>query len=301
MICSVLMSCYNGEKYIAEQIDSILNQESIEIKLIIRDDGSSDSTIGILREYEDKNPETIKIILGENVGIHKSFYELLKKCPDTDFVAFADQDDYWDSDKLICAISQLQDSNSDFYSCAARLCDERLNELNRTTSDEKMNIHYQKKDNCVLTPGTQGCTIVVSNRLKKFLMNNSFPDYYGHDTWITVVSYYFFSCIYDKNTHMLYRQHNQSWTGNRKNRFMQFKREVVLFFSGLERYSCLANDLVARFGPNLDSSSYEVLLLLSKKKKNIKEKMNLILNHNFRKYGFIRNFVFKFGVLIGKV
>lgn len=90
----VLMSTYNGEKYLKEQIDSILNQVKVEVFLMIRDDGSSDNTIAILKEYERQN-RNIKIIKGKNIGVGNSFMQLLYNSAEAEYYAFADQDDVW--------------------------------------------------------------------------------------------------------------------------------------------------------------------------------------------------------------
>ena len=68
--CLVLLSSYNGEKYIAEQISSILSQEKVEVRIIIRDDGSKDKTLEILNRIED---ERIEVIAGDNLGCIQSF------------------------------------------------------------------------------------------------------------------------------------------------------------------------------------------------------------------------------------
>lgn len=301
MKCCVLLSSYNGEKYISEQIESILNQSVVDVFLVVRDDGSTDNTIEIINSYVEKNQNKIKLVSGSNVGIHKSFYKLIMECPESDYYAFSDQDDYWDKDKLLCAITALSNEGADFYSCASRLCDERLNPIDRNTSNAKQYAHYRKKDNCILTPGSQGCTIVITKALLQFLTDHNIPSYYGHDTWITIVAYYFFNSVYDDKPHMLYRQHNNSWTGNRTNRLKQLRREIGFFCSGLNRYSQLAGDILTRFEKDLAPESQKLLLVLSKKTKTFGEKAFLISNSHFRKYGFLRNIVFRVFIFLGKV
>ena len=74
---AVIMSTYNGEKFIREQLDSILNQSYKNIELIVRDDGSKDKTVEIVKEYQEKH-KNIKLFEGQNLGFVKSFFELLK-------------------------------------------------------------------------------------------------------------------------------------------------------------------------------------------------------------------------------
>ena len=95
------MSTYNGEKYLSQQIDSILNQKEIDVHLFIRDDGSYDNTWKLLEEYKQKY-EKINIISAKNVGVGNSFMNLLYSVPNIyDYYAFSDQDDIWEPNKII--------------------------------------------------------------------------------------------------------------------------------------------------------------------------------------------------------
>ena len=90
----VLLSTYNGEKYLKEQLDSIIAQKGVDVHILARDDGSKDDTIKILEGYEN-----IDIIKGSNIGVCKSFFELINKSGEYDYYSFADQDDVWDCDR----------------------------------------------------------------------------------------------------------------------------------------------------------------------------------------------------------
>lgn len=85
----VLMSTYNGERHLVEQIESILNQEGVDVRLMIRDDGSNDKTVEIARKYTDD------VVVGDNIGFRYSFLELIKNAPEAEYYALADQDDIW--------------------------------------------------------------------------------------------------------------------------------------------------------------------------------------------------------------
>ena len=89
----VLMSTYNGAIFLKEQLDSILNQEDVNVELLIRDDGSTDSTKFILKEYE--NYPNCTIVYGNNIGASNSFLWLLENCGKSDYYSFSDQDDIW--------------------------------------------------------------------------------------------------------------------------------------------------------------------------------------------------------------
>ena len=98
---NILLSTYNGEKYLAEQIDSIVNQTYTDWNLLIRDDGSTDNTVSIIKNYEEKDAR-IKFINSfqiENVGVHLSFKNLAK-FSDADWYFLCDQDDVWKPNKV---------------------------------------------------------------------------------------------------------------------------------------------------------------------------------------------------------
>ena len=106
----ILLSTYNGEKYLEELIISLLDQEYSNLSILIRDDGSVDRTVEILKKYENNN--NISIIFGENLGVVDSFFELIKNADaEAEFVAFCDQDDLWEQSKIFRAVNILHFAN----------------------------------------------------------------------------------------------------------------------------------------------------------------------------------------------
>ena len=105
---TVLMSTYNGEKYLQEQLDSIFAQRDVTLHLIVRDDCSTDSTVELLRENQKKHPEMQVFIGSRNLKPCRSFFKLISENTSDDYYALSDQDDIWDEDKLIIAIKKLQ-------------------------------------------------------------------------------------------------------------------------------------------------------------------------------------------------
>ena len=96
----VLLSLYNGEKYVKEQLDSLMNQ-TISVDVLARDDGSSDRTVEIVDKYT-KEHNNIRLIKGENIGFVNSFNLLMMNeiVDDYQWIAFCDQDDVWLPDKI---------------------------------------------------------------------------------------------------------------------------------------------------------------------------------------------------------
>ena len=109
---AVLLSSYNGETFIRDQIESILHQVGdFSLHLIIRDDGSIDCTKNIIETIAKEN-SNISIYEGKNIGVNASFYELIKIAPKVDYYAISDQDDIWLPEKLQIAISALEENPS---------------------------------------------------------------------------------------------------------------------------------------------------------------------------------------------
>ena len=105
----VLMSTYNGERFLEKQLLSILQQQSCNVQLVIRDDGSSDNTVSIIKHYATMYTN-IHLIVGQNVGFKNSFNELIQfasRC-NSKYYAFVDQDDVWLKKKLQTAIDYLR-------------------------------------------------------------------------------------------------------------------------------------------------------------------------------------------------
>ena len=93
MKITILLSSYNGEKYIEEQLNSIFNQTYDNISILVRDDNSKDGTVKILEKYAAQGK--LKWYSGENLGCAKSFWDLLCNFGESDYYAFCDQYDVW--------------------------------------------------------------------------------------------------------------------------------------------------------------------------------------------------------------
>ena len=102
----VLISTYNGERFLEEQIASIIAQKGVEVDILVRDDGSSDMTCSLLERWQKEGK--LKWYKGENLGFARSFMNLLKTASGYDYYAFCDQDDIWLEDKLQRAVTALE-------------------------------------------------------------------------------------------------------------------------------------------------------------------------------------------------
>ena len=206
----VLMSTYNGEKYIKEQIDSILNQSGADVQLNIRDDGSTDNTVKIIEDYQ-KTHDNIILERAQNVGVNESFKALIYGIDiqtDFDYVAFSDQDDIWLEKKLEAAINKLEqyDIPSLYYSAL-----NTFDEVNGTTNKIVLSFQFTLTESLIRT-AFPGCTMVINRPGIEMLIGLGKPKITAmHDSFV----YQVFSAgklpiIYDTETYIEHRIHSNN-------------------------------------------------------------------------------------------
>lgn len=210
----VLLSAFNGERYIAEQIESIRLQTAGNVLLRIRDDGSTDSTPQLLSRLAREH-DWIEIERGENIGASRSFLKLLETVSrETTFAAFCDQDDWWHRDKLERAAGRLSDLPPDvpaLYFSAIRRVSQSGAPLQQISRDR----YRPGLANALVQNIAQGCTMVL-NRAAIDLLNSARPDmkYVAmHDWWAYLVVSACGQVIYDPVPSLDYRQHRDNLVG----------------------------------------------------------------------------------------
>ena len=217
MIC-VLLSTYNGEKFIKEQIDTILAQINVDLHLVIRDDSSSDSTCDIIEEYITKYPQKIDFIKGKNLGFALSFSELIKysyeKYPKCEYFAFADQDDVWLKNKLSIAINLLSREATDIpitYCSNKHLVDEKLNFIRYAWTQQEVKL---TKERCIIQSFATGCTMVFNKAAAKIYISHLPEQIKVHDYLMYQQCMFLGKVINDHNSYILYRQHSSNQIGS---------------------------------------------------------------------------------------
>jgi len=112
---AVLLATYNGRTWLADQVDSILNQTDVDVHIIALDDGSTDGTVEWLAERAEREPRlTVLPTESASGSSAANFFRLVERADvsNADYVAFADQDDLWRPRKLVSQVAQLQDRSA---------------------------------------------------------------------------------------------------------------------------------------------------------------------------------------------
>lgn len=233
----VLMSTYNGAKYLAEQIDSVLAQDicrSATLELLVRDDGSTDSTAEILSRYQAENKLTW--YTGPNLRPEKSFWHLLQNAPEADFYAFCDQDDYWHPGKLSRAVEKLTGLGDPalplLYCSAFTATDENRNPI----SVEKNPLNrYTDYAHALIYSTAPGCTFVFNHAARTSAMGYDMDknQVVIHD-WLIhkIVTILGGKMVYDPESHIDYRQHGNNAIGVHATGLGDFTARVKRFLSG---------------------------------------------------------------------
>jgi glycosyltransferase involved in cell wall biosynthesis len=206
----VLMSTFNGERFIDEQVRSILDQLPSGGLLMVRDDGSSDGTVSRIQAFNDSR---IQLLHGENIGFAHSFLTLLNSAPsETDMVMFSDQDDVWLAGKIQSAWQCL----STVEHQAALYCSRQL------ITDQKLNILEISEEirlppsfaNAIAENIVTGCTAAINREAIKLMQRAGVPQHVRfHDWWLYLVISAHGVVIFDENAHILYRQHENNYLG----------------------------------------------------------------------------------------
>ncbi len=227
---AVIMSTYNGKRFLAEQLESIEKQittihktdgdtEQLKVELYIRDDGSTDGTRQILLDYTESRENVIFINPddSDNIGVKDSFMSCLEyaylKNKNIDYFSFSDQDDVWEKDKLISAVEKMKNKSDEkgiLYYSNKTFVDENLDFIR----DENI-VYYGDLMEILWTSLSFGCTQVFSRKMCELVLNAK-PDVmdYFHDSWV----YHLAKCVgasivFDKDSHILYRQHGNNVCG----------------------------------------------------------------------------------------
>ena len=215
---NILMATYNGRRYVAQQIESILNQTYQDFRLIISDDSSTDSTLKILEEYEKKDQRIEIYCQGENLGIVANFEFLIGKVR-SEYFMFSDQDDIWEPDKIEKTLDKMEKENLDLVYTDLVVVDSRLKEIAPSYWKLKgLDYRIKKYNNfesLYLNNFVTGCTMLVKSKwINDFLPLPKKSKYILHDYWIALVISQSGRIGYIDEATVKYRQHTNNSIGS---------------------------------------------------------------------------------------
>jgi glycosyltransferase involved in cell wall biosynthesis len=221
----ILLAAYNGERYLREQLDSFLALDNYsEVKVLARDDGSTDGTLRILEEYGERFG--FEIIRGENIGFTASMFELFRRSdPNCAYFATSDQDDVWLPDKLSAGVRALEKLPEDMpllYGSATQPTTADLTPIGRPYAAPRGPSFY----NAMVQNVILGHTQILNRRLIDLLRQGTAENVNLIDWWVHIVAEGTGHVILDEQSHVLYRQHGGNAIGFKTTAWQYWKTRL---------------------------------------------------------------------------
>ena len=215
------MATYNGAAYLKEQIESILAQTYSNFVLFIRDDGSTDETVQILKEYRENYPERIELIESASNGKKGSKHNFaailsyVKAEYDFRYFMFSDQDDKWLSDKIEKSMKAMKNSENDADNKAG-IKDYNLNTLGESFIRYRaLNPETKDLSHLLVQNNATGCTMLWNKALNDLICMED-DRVAMHDWWFVLAACCFGEIIFVNEATVLYRQHGDNVVGATK-------------------------------------------------------------------------------------
>jgi len=299
-----MMSTYNGERFLRTQLDSILNQTGVDIHLLVRDDGSTDGSLEILREYSREDGR-ITVLEEENCGAIRSFYRLMdyaaRQYSDFSYFAFSDQDDYWYPDKLSRAISMNSNHAVNyFYHSCYEVVDAKLDEqFKSTVANTKGTL-----GEALISNQSIGCSEVFtyevlaqSARIIDYKLKDK--KYYPyHDLWVYLVALATKAdVVFDSYCGLKYRQHGHNVIGTGRSKVQTCRAQFKNLMAARNLKSGFAGILLDLLSVDVDVR--KKLLKVSSYRDSLRGRMSLAFDKCFRTEVREKNIAFILSVLCG--
>lgn len=275
---TILLSTYNGEKYLKAQLDSLIAQEGVNVSIFVRDDGSTDRTQEILDAYGQRG--LLRWYQGENIGPALSFMDLVKCCEHADYYAFSDQDDIWKKNKLQIAVDHLAHQEVEvpclFYS-NAMIADAQGNPIRSTNSTEVKSFRQIMMANDAL-----GCCMVFNGAFRAQINRGDVRKISMHDWWLMkLIVAIDGKLIFYPQPLMLYRQHgnNVVGPGSAKGKARKWKKRLYDLL--LEKRCVRSQDaqvLLANHSESIHGDKLRYVNLLAHYKTDCKSRRALLFD-----------------------
>ena len=295
----VLMSTYNGSRYIKEQLASIYSQKGVSCSLLVRDDGSSDDTCSILEKEQCDGK--LKWYSGTNLGPAMSFLDLLKHAPKADYYAFSDQDDIWDNQKLKAAVDMINKEKKDIpvmYYSDLNVVDKDGSFIRKANTWEGSIDKYKIS----VFIGIRGCTMVYNYHLQALLQKYSPRKISGHDTYIALLAFWAGHVVYDSNAYIDYRQTGENLSITGKSSFDRLKKNFLYVKKRLTVRANIhennAKEIIKGYENIIDVENLKAVAFY---RNSLSSKIKLLKKKEYFHFSFLINLFNLLFIIIGKL
>lgn len=311
-LVAIVLSTFNGERYLEEQLNSLLEQTYKNIKIIVRDDGSNDGTCEILKRYNETRSE-IDVYFEHNIGVVGSFLRLLNLVPsEAEYVALCDQDDVWCEGKIERAVTTIAGilpvnhesdpvANPIMYFCALERVDANLKHLGVISQAPR----EPSLENSLVQNVATGCAMVLNKSALQLVINKdvSLNKIGMHDWWLYQVISAFGLVLYDTTPQIKYRQHGGNVIGSPTGiRYWLCRLKRHLGTNNKEIRS-QANELLRVYGADMPRKNNKLIneFLEQSREKNIFSRLGYTIRMPIYRQKFIDNLLLCVLIVMGRI
>lgn len=298
---TILMAAYNGEKYIGQQIESILGQTYEDWKLIVRDDGSSDETWDVVNRYALKYPDRIRLLpRGENSGSAANNFFMLMPMADGEYVMFSDGDDVWLPEKIRVTLDKMHEIECKVSTDLPILVHTDLMVVDSCLNCvSKSMFGFQKLDptrnglNHLLVQNiVSGCTVMVNRKLID-MAGTKPANAVMHDWWLALIAAACGQIGFVPEPTILYRQHANNAVGARRVSGLAYVVKRLAFVPALRKDLMAlfqqASDFLGHYQSDMAPPMIEILQdFISVPSLGILSRYRIFHRHDIWKNGFLR-------------
>jgi glycosyltransferase involved in cell wall biosynthesis len=299
----VLLSTFNGDKYLDEFLHSIYEQDFSELTLIIRDDISTDNTPSILLSHQTMSKINIQILPSQgHLGPAQSFLHLLSNAgSDFDFYAFGDQDDVWKPDKISRAVNKLSSTTGKIptlYCSCVEYVDEGLKHLQWSRVPRRIGF-----GNALVENIATGCTMVMNQRAREVMLSGLPEKCLMHDWWSYIAISCFGRVVFDDYAGVKYRQHKSNAVGAATSFPDEINRRLNRFIKaegGVFRFSDQVQSFLDKFGDMIPEEKIGILKLILSSKLSIKKRFRLAISRDIWRQKWFDNVILRALIVINR-
>lgn len=296
---NILLATYNGEKYIRTQLDSILDQSYTDFRILIRDDGSTDGTASIVKEYAEKHDNIEVLTNSESCGGAAANFFTLMNNASSDYVMFCDQDDFWLPNKVAVSMEAMEEAEKKYGHDVPILVytdykpvDEVLNSIEMDKSSNMVYKHYDQVNRLLIQNYITGCTMMINKKLNSIAAVEYSKEILMHDWWVALCASAMGHIVYRDEITMLYRQHQSQSVGaiNVKSFQYRIKKFLNPETKNMDKKCILqAQYFLRKYSKQLSPEVRKTIRLFANIEKYPKiRRMHILLRGQYLKSDFVR-------------